>query len=115
MASPKKVGAAAVVLTSVGNGRDAQRLARQLLARRVCACVSIVGPVRSLYWWKGRVSDEREVLLVVKTVRGRVGVLKAAIRELHPYEVPEVLVLDAEASGEYLRWLRVETRVVGGL
>ncbi len=99
-----------MVLTSVGTPQSAEKLARALLARRLCACVSIVSRIRSLYFWRGGVSDDRELLLVIKTVPGRLAALKKALAELHPYEVPEVLTLDAEASGSYLAWLRAETR-----
>ena len=88
----------------------AERLSRALLERRLVACCNLVGGVRSLYRWEGRVEDAREVLIVAKTTRRRIAELEQAVAELHPYDVPEFVVLDpAHVAGPYLDWLRGET------
>jgi periplasmic divalent cation tolerance protein len=85
---------------------EAHDLARRLVERGVAACVNVVPGLRSVYRWEGALHDEPESLLLVKTVAARLPHLTAALDELHPYEVPEVLVLAPEAgSSAYLAWL----------
>jgi periplasmic divalent cation tolerance protein len=98
---------ALVTAPSVAVGAD---LCRRLLEERLVACGNVVPGIRSIYRWKGQVADEAEVLLVLKTVRSRVPELIARTRELHPYEVPEILVLDVETGHvPYLEWVTRET------
>jgi periplasmic divalent cation tolerance protein len=96
---------AVVVLTTVGAGFDAAALAKSLVEQRVAACVNILPEVRSLYRWKEAVEDDREQLLVIKTTEERVDALREALFAAHPYEVPEFVVLAAEAGGAYAEWL----------
>jgi periplasmic divalent cation tolerance protein len=96
---------AVVVLTTVGAGFDAAALARTLVEQRLAACVNIVAEVRSIYRWKNAVEDEHEQLLVIKTTEERVDALREALFPQHPYQVPEFVVLAAEAQGAYARWL----------
>ena len=96
---------AVVVLTTVGAGFDAAALARTLVEQRLAACVNIVAEVRSIYRWNDGVDDEREQLLVIKTTEERVAALRDALFAVHPYDVPEFVVLDAEAHGPYGAWL----------
>jgi periplasmic divalent cation tolerance protein len=96
-----------VVLTTVGNEEDAVRLAGALVERRLAACVNVLPGVRSIYRWQGALQDDRELLLLVKTTRQRLAAASAAIGELHPYEVPEIVVLGTEfVSAAYGAWLR---------
>lgn len=97
---------ATVVVTSVENDEQAELIARELVARRQAACVNIVPGVRSLYRWQGQVSDDRELLLIVKTTVEQFEVVSATIRELHSYDVPEILSFDvARGDQAYLDWL----------
>jgi periplasmic divalent cation tolerance protein len=96
---------AVVVLTTLGESTDAAAFARVLVADRLAACVNVLPPMTSLYRWKGAVEEEREQQLVIKTTRDRVPVIEARFHELHPYELPEFVVLSAEASSAYLAWL----------
>jgi periplasmic divalent cation tolerance protein len=97
---------AVVVLTTVGSEDDAVRLATALVERRLAACVNIVPGVRSIYRWQGAVQDDRELLLLVKTTRDRRAALAEALRELHPYEVPEVVAVEPSFVAEpYAGWL----------
>lgn len=85
-------------------------LCRTLIGEHLVACGNIVGGVRSLYRWEGRIRDETEFLLVLKTVESKVPDLLLRLPALHSYEVPEVLVLDVETGYEpYLSWLEAET------
>jgi periplasmic divalent cation tolerance protein len=100
------VTGALLVLTTVSNEEQAAQLARTLVERRLAACVNIVPGVRSLYRFKGVLEDDREQLLLMKTTRERYEALAAAIAELHPYEVPEVLAVPIErGSASYLSWV----------
>ncbi len=97
---------ARVVLTTVASSEKAEQLAVALVERRLAACVNIVGPIRSIYRWKGAIEREQEHLLVIKTTAQRAAELAAAFAELHPYEVPEHVELTIEGGGEeYLQWL----------
>ena len=90
-----------------GKGRE---IARRLLEERLAACVNIA-PVESMYWWEGRIEEDSEELLVVKTSVDRLGELVERVREIHPYTVPEILALPVVACyGEYCGWVRRETR-----
>jgi periplasmic divalent cation tolerance protein len=95
----------AIVLTTLGADPDALVLARTLVDERLAACVNVLPPMSSAYRWKGKVEQEREQQLVIKTRRALVERLQARLRELHPYELPEFIVLDAGASAGYLAWV----------
>ena len=85
----------------------ATALARTILERRLAACVNVLPGARSLYWWEGEIRDEAESLLVIKTTVGKVAELTAALPDLHPYDVPELLSLPVEDGlPPYLAWLR---------
>ena len=96
---------AVIVLTTLGAETDASTLARTLVDERLAACVNVLPAMRSFYRWKGAVEDEREQQLIIKTAPDVLERLKARLLELHPYETPELLVLDAGGSDAYLRWL----------
>lgn len=94
-----------VALTTVGNERDAESMARCLVEERLAACVNRVA-VRSTYRWDGKVADDAEHLLVVKSTEDLRERLEARVAELSSYDVPEFVVLAAAAtSGSYLQWL----------
>ncbi len=81
-------------------------LARELVRRRVCACVNVVPGLRSFYTWKGNVEDDNESLLVIKTRADRFEALEKAVGDLHPYEVFELVASRVENGNEaYLRWI----------
>ena len=95
----------AIVLTTIGAGADAAALARTLVEERRAASVNVLPAMTSIYRWKGKVEEENERQLVMKTTAARVEALENRLRELHPYELPEFIVLDATASAEYGRWV----------
>jgi periplasmic divalent cation tolerance protein len=89
----------------------ALRIARALVEERLAACANLVPGVRSIYRFRGVVEDEREVLLVIKTCADRIEALAERLRALHPYEVPELVVVPtAGGLAPYLDWVRAETR-----
>ena len=100
---------AALVLTTLAAEADAAAFARTLVEERLAACVNVLPPMTSVYRWKGEIEQDREQQLVVKTTLAKVPALQARLRELHPYELPEFLVLTATASEAYLAWMRDST------
>lgn len=102
---------ARVVLTTIGDEQKASDLASALVERRLAACVNIVGPIRSVYRWKGNVERETEFLLIIKTTSDQAARLEAAFKELHPYELPERVELAVEGGSEdYLAWIAGEVQ-----
>jgi periplasmic divalent cation tolerance protein len=92
----------------------AHSLASTLVADRVAACVSVIGGVSSVYRWEGEVERAGESLLVMKTSDATVGALTARIAQIHPYSVPEIVVVDvAHANSAYAAWVDAETRQEG--
>jgi periplasmic divalent cation tolerance protein len=88
----------------------AARIAHALVEERLVACANLVANVRSIYRWQGRVEDEREVMLVLKTRADRIGALGERLRALHPYELPELVVLPVDGGlAGYLDWVRAES------
>jgi len=99
------------VLSAVGAQPDAERIARALVEERIAACVNIVPGITSIYRWKGAVEQEAELLLVIKTTGERVEQLKARLLQLHPYELPEVVVIPIVGGHQaYLDWLAEQAR-----
>jgi periplasmic divalent cation tolerance protein len=95
-----------IVLTTVSSLEEGRRLARLLVERRVAACINIIPNLTSIYRWRGTVEEAPEVLLLMKTTKDQLHALDAAVRELHSYEVPELLALDVESGSQpYLDWL----------
>ena len=98
---------ALVVLTSVGSPEEADRISVALVNERLAACVNIVGGVKSVYWWKGAITREDELLLVIKTAARLFDRVRLRIKELHRYELPEVIALPLAAGDkDYLAWVR---------
>lgn len=101
---------AIVVLTTVATPDEAVALVRTLLDRRLIACGTLFPGARSLYRWEGKVADEQEVVVLLKTRSARLDSLRVAFGELHPYKVPELLAVPVEAGLErYLQWISSET------
>jgi periplasmic divalent cation tolerance protein len=99
-----------LILTTVGHDEDATPFARRLVEQRLAACVNIIPGVRSVFRWKSEdLSEEGEILLLIKSRRERLAEIEAFFRKEHPYEVPELLVIDAAAVSEaYGTWLGLE-------
>lgn len=101
-------------LTTVDSEDEAERLARGIVGARLGACVQIVGPIRSLYWWQGSVDDAREWQLLVKTTAERVPALQEHIKANHSYDTPEVIVTPIlSGNPDYLNWISEETAKTG--
>lgn len=100
---------ARIVLTTVADKDSADKIAGELVERRLAACVNIVGPMHSIYRWKGATETQQEYLLLIKTTGEQAARLEAAFKELHPYDLPERLELSVEGGSEaYLAWIVAE-------
>jgi periplasmic divalent cation tolerance protein len=97
---------AIAVVTTVGTEEQAYLIAREIVARRQAACVNIVPGIRSIYRWKGKICKDGELLLLIKTLEGEFEGIAATIRELHSYELPEILSFNV-SHGErgFLDWI----------
>lgn len=95
-----------IVLTTAGSQSEARRIAEVLVERKLAACVNIISRVQSIYRWEGKTQEAEEWLLLIKSNKDLFEKLKDAIKELHPYELPECLSLTVEeGSEEYLNWV----------
>ena len=95
-----------LVLTTAGSQEEAEKIARALVERRLAACVNVIPQMRSIYRWEGNVEEARECLLLIKTTAVAADRVRDAIRELHSYELPEVIVIGIESGSEkYLNWI----------
>jgi periplasmic divalent cation tolerance protein len=96
-----------VVLVTCGSIVEARKIAGKVVRKRLAACANIVlGPIQSIYRWKGKVQSAREVLMMLKTTDKRLADLEKAVKQLHSYDVPEFIALPITAgSREYLAWV----------
>lgn len=95
-----------VVLVTAKDVRQARKIARALVEGRLAACVNLITPVSSIYRWEGKLAEDRECLLIIKTTRERFDALRAAVEKLHSYSVPEVIALPiVDGAANYLNWL----------
>ena len=100
-----------VVLVTCGSEEEASRIARSLVEDQLAACVNLISPVRSIYRWEGKIWDEKEWVLLIKTARGRFQELEKRVKSLHSYSVPEIIAIPIiEGEPSYLEWLREMTR-----
>ena len=97
-----------IVLVTCGSTKEARKIAKAVVTKRLAACVNIVGgSIESIYWWKGKLESARERLLIMKTGARRVKELEQEVLKLHSYETPEILVIRVErALKAYGAWIR---------
>ena len=98
------------VTTTTDKREDADRIARVLVEKRLAGCVQVLGPMTSIYRWKGKIETASEWLCLIKSRQELYGAIEAAIRSLHPYQTPEIMATPVTAgSRDYLDWLETET------
>ena len=98
------------VITTMDKREGLERMGRSLLERRLVACLQVVGPIKSLYWWKGSIEEAEEWMAVMKTRRELYGQVEKEIKALHPYDVPEIMAVEVAAMSEaYGKWVVAET------
>jgi periplasmic divalent cation tolerance protein len=99
------------VVTTTASREDAERIARALIDERLAACVQVAGPITSTYRWQGAIETSQEWLCLIKSRQDLYAEVEAAIRRLHPYEVPEILALPVVAGNPaYLAWLDAQVK-----
>jgi len=99
-----------IVLITTSDEVEAGRIARALVEARLSGCVNIIKDIRSIYSWQGKIEDENEVLMVVKTRESLFDSLMEKVKELHSYTVPEIIALPIiRGSEDYLKWLKEVT------
>ena len=98
------------IMTAIGSKQDAQKVANAIVGQRLAACVQVIGPITSTYWWQGAMETAEEWLCLIKTRQDLYERVEQAIRENHPYDEPEILALPVLAgSKSYLQWIVSET------
>lgn len=99
------------VITTTNSSDVAEKIAKNLLEKKLAACVQIIIPVRSLYWWQGKIEDENEVIIFIKTRRELYKELEVEIKNCHNYTIPEILCFPViEGNPDYLDWVYSVTK-----
>src|SRR5450755_2080162 len=102
------------VITTVDSAEEAERLGRGVVKARLAACVQIVGPIRSLYWWQDKIDEAQEWQLLMKTTTERLPALEEHIKANHSYDTPEIIATPIPlGSQEYLDWISAQTQQTG--
>ena len=97
---------ALLVLSTFPDASTARRIGRQLVEEHCAACANLLPPLESIYWWEGKLENANETLVLFKTTADRYPALETTLRQLHPYEVPEIIALPiARGLPDYLRWV----------
>ena len=95
-----------VIFITCANKNEARSIARALVLKRLCACVNIIGNIKSLFWWQGKIDSSAEALLIAKSKKTKFAKIIKLVKSLHSYEVPEIIALPVIAGEkEYTRWL----------
>ena len=102
---------AVVIYITAPNEVEAAKIAKALVEEHLAGCVNIIRDIRSIYAWKGKIEDEKEVLMIVKTRRKLFASLQARVLELHPYTIPEIIATPIiDGAEEYIKWLEDATQ-----
>ena len=99
----------ALVYITCKDEKEAVKLSKYLLEKRLIACSNLF-PIRSMYWWKGKIQDEKEYVILAKTLEKNYNKIKEEVSKIHSYDVPCILKIDAEANERYDEWVKKETR-----
>ena len=98
------------VLITAGSKKEAELIARELVKKRLAACVNIIPSVKSIYAWKGRIEESKECLLIAKTRDGLFPLVEKAVKRSHSYECPEITAFPlTKGSADYMRWIEDST------
>jgi len=97
-----------IVIMTASNREEAVKIVRTLLEERLIACANIMDPVSSFFWWKGKIEEEKEVLVIMKSHETLFKKLSKRVTELHSYDIPEIVALPiVDGSASYLDWMKV--------
>ncbi len=96
-----------IIFITVPSGDKSDEIARTLVGEKLAACVNCIDAVQSTYFWKGELCKDEEALLIVKAAKDKYGEIERRVRELHPYEIPEILALEPVSGlNDYIQWVR---------
>ncbi len=100
-----------IVFITCANKFQAKKIAQALIKAKLAACVNLVNPINSLFWWQGKVDSSKETLLIIKTKKNLFSRLEKLVKSLHTYDVPEIIALPIiKGSKKYLDWINDSTR-----
>lgn len=88
---------------------EARKIAKHLLKNKLIACANIF-PINSLYWWKGKIADEKEFVLIVKTIKGNFEKVKREVEKIHSYKIPCIIRIPVSSDEKYYNWLKKATK-----
>ncbi len=104
-----------LIVTTLATADQAARFSHELVKRRLAACVTRIPGAYSCYHWQGEIAEENEIVLLIKSDRSKLSDMEMAFAELHPYEVPEIIVFDIDKlSAPYQKWMRAELNLREG-
>jgi len=98
-----------IVYITCKDGKEAVKISKYLLEKKLIACANM-HPIRSMYWWKKKIVDEKETVIIAKTVEKNYNKIKKEVSKIHSYDVPCILKIDAEANESYDRWVKEEVK-----
>lgn len=99
------------VFTTVEKKEDAEKIANVAVEKRLAGCVQILGPIKSTYWWKGKIENADEYLCIIKSKKSLYAELEKVIKDIHPYETPEIIAIPIVTGYQgYLKWLGGELK-----
>jgi len=99
-----------IILVTTSSEEEGRKIAQALIEKRFAACVNLIKDIESIYRWKGKISDEREILILIKTRKKLYKSVEEEVKKLHSYEVPEIVALPIiSGSKDYLYWIDSET------
>ena len=95
-----------IILSTIDDRKKGEEIAEKLVREKLAACINLVGPIFSTYWWQGNVEKAEEHLMIIKTTKSLREAAMKRLKELHPYQVPEIISIDISAGHEdYLKWI----------
>ncbi|MEM2928405.1 MAG: divalent-cation tolerance protein CutA [Nitrososphaerota archaeon] len=99
------------VFTTTEKREDAEKIAKSLIEKRLAGCIQIIGQISSIYWWKNKIETSQEWLCIIKSKRNLYEEIEKSIKEIHPYETPEIIAMPIiSGSEDYLKWLDNELK-----
>ena len=100
-----------VIYITTGSVNEAKKIGRKLVEEKLVACSNVISPIRSIYSWQGKICDDKEALMVLKTKKKLFNQIVKRVEKLHSYDVPEIIALPIiEGSSKYLSWINEETK-----
>jgi len=95
-----------IILTTINSKEEAEKISRKLLKEKLVACVNIIGPIESLFWWQNKIDEAEEFIILIKTDKSLFQQVAETTKKIHPYQIPEIIGLPiVEGSKDYLRWM----------